>query len=86
MEILEQIHHELLMQFQSCGFSIETGMAVDARLVKSASRSLSKEKLERGKKKRTTPEGRLDKKGNPLKYSRDLDSDWKVKKMSRSSA
>jgi IS5 family transposase len=79
MDILETIHHELLMQFQSGGFSIESGMAVDARLVKSASRPLSKKKLREEKAKRTTPEGRLNKKGTPLKYCRDIDSDWTVK-------
>ena len=31
-------------------------------------------------KKRETPEGKLDKNGNLLKFSRDLDSDWVVKK------
>jgi len=77
--ILETIHHELLVQFQSGGFSIESGMAVDARLVRSASRPLSREKLRKETKKRSTPEGRLDTNGNPLKYSRDLDSDWTVK-------
>jgi len=76
---LESIHAQLLLQFNAQGFPIESGMAVDARLVKSASRPLSKEKLEEKKAHRATPEGRLDKKGNPLKYARDLDSDWTVK-------
>ncbi len=31
------------------------------------------------KNKRSTPEGRLDKNGNPLKFSRDLESDWTIK-------
>ncbi|NQU03369.1 MAG: transposase [Syntrophaceae bacterium] len=35
---LEDIHHELLYQFNSLGFSIESGMAVDAKIIKSASR------------------------------------------------
>ena len=30
-------------------------------------------------KKADTPEGKLDKKGNPKKFSRDLESDWTVK-------
>lgn len=37
-EVLEDIHHELLDQVDSQEFSIESGMAVDARIVKSASR------------------------------------------------
>lgn len=47
--------------------------------MESASRPLSKEKLEEEKKKRETPEGQLDKKGNLLKFSRDLESDWTVR-------
>jgi hypothetical protein len=35
--------------------------------------------LEEEKKITETPEGRLDKTGNPLKLSRDLESDWTVK-------
>jgi len=76
---LESIHQKLLLQFHTKGFSIESGMAVDARLVKSASRPLSNEKLEEKKAHRATPEGRSDKHGKPLKYCRDLDSDWTVK-------
>jgi IS5 family transposase len=73
------INHELLSQFASRGLTINEGIAVDARLVQSASHPLSKEKLEKEKKKRETPEGQLDKKGNPLKFSRDLESDWTVR-------
>jgi IS5 family transposase len=37
--------------------------------------------MKRSKKnaKRETPEGKIDKNGNPLKFSRDLESDWTVK-------
>ncbi|MCX5823808.1 MAG: transposase [Deltaproteobacteria bacterium] len=73
------INHELLSQFASRGLTINKGIAVDARLVKSASHPLSQKKLEEEKKKRETPEGKLDKNGNLLKYSRDLESDWTVK-------
>ena len=40
-EALEKVHHELLNQFDTLGFSIESGMAVDARVVKSVSRPVS---------------------------------------------
>jgi IS5 family transposase len=55
------------------------GIAVDARLVKSASKPLSNDEIREEREKRNGPEGQLDKKGNPLKFSRDLESDWTVK-------
>ena len=73
------INHELLSQFAAKGLTINEGIAVDARLVQSASHPLSKEKLEERKKIRETPAGKLDKNGNILKFSRDLESDWTVK-------
>ena len=53
--------------------------AVDARLVKSASKPMSNDELRKEKEKRNTPEGQVDKKGRPLKFSRDLESDWTVR-------
>ena len=47
--------------------------------MKSASKPLSNDDLRKLKDKRDTPEGKLDKKGRPLKFSRDLESDWTVK-------
>jgi IS5 family transposase len=47
--------------------------------VQSASHPLSTEKLEEAKAKSETTEGKVDKNGNPLKFSRDLESDWTVK-------
>jgi IS5 family transposase len=79
-DTMRLINHELLSQFTSRGLTINEGIAVDARLVQSASHPMSKEKLEDEKKKRETPEGKRDKKGNPLKFSRDLESDWTVRK------
>ena len=76
---MNAINHEVLMQFTSKGLAINEGIAIDARLVQSASHPLSTEKLGEAKAKRETPEGKLDKKGNPLKFSRDLESDWTVK-------
>jgi IS5 family transposase len=73
------INHELLSQFASKGLSINEGVAIDARLVKSASHPISAKKLKEEKKKRKKPKGKVDKTGKPLKYSRGLDSDWTVK-------
>jgi hypothetical protein len=64
----------------SKGLTINDGIAVDARLVKSASHPRSKEQLKEEKKISQTPEGKLDSSGNPLKFCRDLESDWTVKK------
>jgi IS5 family transposase len=76
---MRMINHELLSQFAAKGLTINEGIAIDARLVQSASHPLSNEKLEEGKLKKQTPEGKLDKKGKTLKFSRDLESDWTVK-------
>jgi len=78
-DILRLINHELLSQFASKGLTINEGVAIDARLVQSASHPLSKERLQEEKLKKQTPEGTVDKNGKPLKFSRDLESDWTVK-------
>ena len=78
-DIMRMINHELLSQFAAKGLTINEGIAIDARLVQSASHPLKSEKLEEKKLKQQTPEGKLDKNGNPIKFSRDLESDWTVK-------
>ena len=78
-DAMRAVNNELLSQFASKGLAINEGIAVDARLVKSASHPRSKEKLEEEKKTRETPEGKLDKNGQPLKFSRDRESDWTAK-------
>jgi IS5 family transposase len=78
-DTMRMINHELLSQFASRGLTINEGVAIDARLVKSVSHPLSQKRLEEEKKKSETPEGKLDKNGNILKFSRDLESDWTVK-------
>jgi IS5 family transposase len=76
---MDQINSEILHQFESQGLTINEGIAIDARLVKSASRPLSNDELKKNRDKRNSPEGKLDKNGNPLKFCRDLQSDWTVK-------
>ena len=78
-EAMIHVNNEVLQGFEKMGLSINEGIAVDARLVKSASRSMSNEGLKKLKEKRNTPEGRVDKNSNPLKFSRDLESDWTIK-------
>lgn len=75
---MDQPNSEILRQFESQRLTINEGVAVDARLVKSASRPLSNDQLKKVREQRNTPEGKLDKNGNPRKFSRDLDSDWVV--------
>lgn len=78
-DTMRLINHELLSQFASKGLTINEGIAIDARLVQSASHPVSTEKLKEERQKRQTPEGKVDKNGNTLKFSRDLESDWTVK-------
>ncbi|MDO9229676.1 MAG: hypothetical protein Q7U03_08930 [Syntrophales bacterium] len=52
---------------------------MDAQLVQSASHPISTEEIKKQREKRDTPEGKLAKSVNLLKFSRDLESDWTVK-------
>ena len=78
-QIMESVHHEVLRQFSRMGFSIEGGMAIDARLVRSSGRIKSKEEIQKQRGQRETEEGKKDKKGQPLKFKGDMDSDWTIK-------
>jgi transposase, IS5 family len=78
-EAMAWINSEVLQQFARKGLTINEGIAIDARLIESASRPLSNEELKERQEKRATPEGQVDKNGQPLKFSRDLESDWTVK-------
>jgi len=79
-EAMNLINSVVLQQFSRKGLVINEGVAVDARLVQSASHPISNEEIKKQREKRETSEGKLDKNGNLLKFSRDLDSDWVVKK------
>ena len=79
-QAMDQLNSEILRQFESQGLTINEGVAVDARLVRSASYPLSNEQLKKVREHRNTPEGKLDKNGNIRKFSRNLDSDWVVQK------
>ena len=78
-EAMIQLNNEILLQFAQKNLSINEGIAIDARLVKSASKPISNSELRKLREKRNTPEGKVNKNGNPLKYSRDVESDWTVK-------
>ncbi len=43
---LDKVFQELLQQFKSLGFSIESGLAVDARIIRSVCRPVSGKKLD----------------------------------------
>ena len=77
---MDELNSEILHQFEKQGLTINEDVAIDARLVKSASRPLSNDRLKKIRKQRHTPEEKLDKNGNTRKFSRDLDSDWVVQK------
>jgi IS5 family transposase len=79
-EGMDLINSDILRQFEAKGVIINEGVAIDARLVKSASRPVSNEKLEDLRQAHNTDEGRLDKNGKPKKFCRDLESDWVVQK------
>jgi IS5 family transposase len=78
-EAMIKLNNIVLQAFAKRGLSINEGMAVDARLVKSASRPISNDEIKKQKEKRNVSEGEVDKNGNTLKFSRDLESDWTVK-------
>ena len=76
---MDQINSTILRQFEQQGLNINEGVAIDARLVKSASRPISNDKIKEEREKHASPDGQLDKNGNPIKFHRDLDSDWVIK-------
>jgi IS5 family transposase len=78
-DILEQVHHALLDQLNALGFSIESGMAVDARVVRSASRPVSDRKLRTLREKRKIRLQMKKKTQRAMRFQRDVDSDWTVK-------
>jgi IS5 family transposase len=78
-DAMDQLNSEILRQFEGQGLTINEGIAVDARLVQSASRPLSNDELNKQRDKRNTPDGKLDKNGKPLKFCRDLESNWTIK-------
>jgi IS5 family transposase len=73
------INSELLNQFAKEGFPIDQGIAIDAGLVRSASRPISNADIKSLGDKKNSPEGKIDKNGNPIKFSRDAESVWTVK-------
>ena len=73
---MTQINSALLNQFNAQGLTINQGVAIDARLIKSASKPISNDKINELKE---LPEAKLDKNGNVKKFSRDLESNWTVK-------
>jgi IS5 family transposase len=78
-EAMDQINSDILRQFEQQGLTINEGIAIDARLVKSASKPLSNDELKNLREKKEAPEGKLDKNGKPARFSRDIESDWTVK-------
>ncbi len=78
-EAMTQINSALLKQFHQQGLSVNEGVAVDARLVKSASKPITNKQIKKLKEHLNSPESRLDKNGSIKKFSRDFESDWTIK-------
>ena len=76
---MDQINSEILGQFQSKGLTINEGIAIDARLVKSASRPIKNDTIRIVRESHNASEARLDKNGKPIKFSRDVESNWTIK-------
>ena len=76
---MDQINSEILRQFERQGLTINEGIAIDARLVKSTSHPISNDMIKELRDEQNSPEGKLDKNGNPKKYTRDLESNWNAK-------
>lgn len=74
-----QLSSALQAQLHAHGVAINESIAVYARLIRSASRSVSNEKLNELQEKQNRAEGNMDKNGNPKKFFRDLESDWPIK-------
>ncbi len=70
---------DILNQFAEKGLTINEGIAIDARIVRSASKPVSNRTLDKLRKERETPEGNLDKNRNPKKFQRDIESNWTTK-------
>ena len=64
------LNNMVIQELAGRGLSINEGIAVDARLVKSASKPMSNDGLKKSKDKKNIPESKLDKNVNPLKFSR----------------
>jgi transposase, IS5 family len=75
-EAMRIINNAVLRQFANKGLSINEGVAIDARLVQSASHAISKEAIEELRDKGA---GSDEVNGRVLKFSRDMESDWTVK-------
>ena len=58
-EAMIELNNVVLQEFAKRGLSIDDGIAVDARLVKSASKPLNNDDLRKLKDKRDTSEGKL---------------------------
>ena len=65
---MDQINSEILRQFENQGLTINEGVAIDARLVKSTSRPISNKEIKKQKKRINTPEGKLDKNSSRYKF------------------
>jgi len=68
-DAMRKINHAMLMQFHQKGLTINEGIAIDARLIQSASHPIGSDEIRKQKEHDDSPEGKLGKNGNILKFS-----------------
>ena len=78
-DTLEKVHHELLNQFDTLGFSIESGMAVEGRGNEIGQSSYQRQETQRASREAEEPVADEKKTQGAMRFQRDLDSDWTVK-------
>ena len=71
-DTMDKINNEILNQFHQKGISINKGVAVDARLIESASKPISNDDIQKLKEAKPTND-------KPKKFTRDLESTWTIK-------
>ncbi len=71
---MERVHAKANAQLSMKVFSIDAGLAVDARLVWSVSTPMSREKIKQ--KKLVREQSKQNPEKRPVKFGRDLESDW----------
>ena len=71
---MSKINHEILIQFNFKGIDIHNGIAVDARIIKSASKPINNNKIKELRENKNNNNN-----NRKPKFTRDIEADWTVK-------